>query len=101
MIGAGAPPRCCATPPAIRSRSGPFNGQVFFHPAAGSNGTLHRRVFNGPSVFNMDFALFKKTQITEGQSVEVRMEASNFLNISVSKILEIARPNCGNFLAAD
>ena len=28
----------------------------------------------------MDFALFKKTQITESQSVEIRMEASNFLD---------------------
>jgi len=60
--------------------SAPFNGQVFFHPTAGTNGTLQRRVFNGPSVFNMDFAVGKRTQITEGQVVEIRMEASNIFN---------------------
>ena len=37
-------------------------------------------MFNGPSVFNMDFSLMKKFQIRESDSVELRMEAANIFN---------------------
>jgi hypothetical protein len=58
----------------------PFAGQVFFHPGPGTVGGLQRRMFSGPWTFNMDFGILKKTRITERQSVELRMEATNVFN---------------------
>jgi len=58
----------------------PFSGQAFFHPGAGAIGGLQRRMFSGPWVFNLDFAVLKNTRITERQSVELRMESSNIFN---------------------
>jgi hypothetical protein len=60
--------------------SAPFSGQLFVNPGPGSNGTLQRRSFNGPSLFNLDFAMLKITPIRENQTLEFRMEASNFFN---------------------
>ncbi len=58
----------------------PFNGQAFFNPAAGTLGGLQRRYFSGPSWFNFDFAVQKAFNITERQSVQIRMTSTNFLN---------------------
>lgn len=59
---------------------GRASNQVFFQPGAGTVGALQRRQFSGPWVFGMDFAVSKNTKITERQSVEFRMDASNILN---------------------
>ncbi|MBL8178820.1 MAG: TonB-dependent receptor, partial [Bryobacterales bacterium] len=58
----------------------PFAGQVFFNPNAGEWGGLQRRMFSGPWWFNFDFGAIKNTKITERQSVEFRMESTNFFN---------------------
>ena len=58
----------------------PFAGQQFYNPAAGTLGTLERRMFNGPWVMNLDASLQKTIHITERQSVELRMEGTNVLN---------------------
>ncbi len=58
----------------------PFSGQVFFNPPAGDIGSLQRRRFSGPWVFNLDFGIQKNTRITERQSVEFRMESANIFN---------------------
>jgi hypothetical protein len=57
-----------------------FSGQVFFNPAPGGLGTLQRRAFSGPWTFNLDASLMKTVNITEHQSLELRMEAFNALN---------------------
>jgi hypothetical protein len=57
-----------------------FQGQVFTNPGPGSVGELQRRQFTGPSVFNMNVALFKDTRIREGVSLELRAEAINVFN---------------------
>ena len=48
----------------------PFSGQVFFNPGPGQLGTLQRRDFTGPNVFNMDAALSKETKFNERVSAE-------------------------------
>jgi hypothetical protein len=58
----------------------PFAGQVFTNPGAGTIGALQRRMFSGPTDFNMDLSLIKQTRITERQSVELRMDAKNIFN---------------------
>ena len=60
--------------------SAPFNGQVFFNPAAGTLGGLQQRMFSGPWDFDIDFGVQKTTKITERHSIELRMESSNILN---------------------
>jgi hypothetical protein len=60
--------------------SAPFNGQVFFNPAAGTAGGLQQRMFSGPWDFNLDFGIQKTTKISERHSVEIRMESSNIFN---------------------
>jgi len=57
-----------------------FAGQIFTNPAAGTLGTLQRRMFSGPPVFEMDAAIFKETKINERISIELRMEALNVFN---------------------
>ncbi|MGH9751431.1 MAG: hypothetical protein ACREA2_01490, partial [Blastocatellia bacterium] len=59
---------------------GRASNQIFFQPEAGTVGSLQRRQFSAPWVFGMDFAVSKNTKITERQSVEFRMDASNILN---------------------
>ncbi|MBK7926220.1 MAG: hypothetical protein IPJ98_01640 [Bryobacterales bacterium] len=58
----------------------PFSGQVFFQPGAGELGSLQRRMFSGPSGWNMDMSLQKKVRFTERTSLELRMETFNTFN---------------------
>jgi Carboxypeptidase regulatory-like domain len=58
----------------------PFAGQVFFQPGAGTLGSLQRNYFSGPWVYDLDFHIAKVTHITERQTVELRMDASNVFN---------------------
>jgi hypothetical protein len=58
----------------------PFTGQVFFNPGAGQLGTLQRRDFTGPNVFDMDAAVSKTTKINERVSAQLRLEALNVFN---------------------
>jgi hypothetical protein len=58
----------------------PFSGQIFTMPAAGTIGTLGKRVFDGPWDTTFDFNLVKDTKINERHSIQLRMDAQNFLN---------------------
>jgi hypothetical protein len=57
-----------------------FSGQAFFMPGPGQIGSLGRRIFDGPWDTTFDFALLKRTRITERNTLDIRMEASNFFN---------------------
>jgi hypothetical protein len=57
-----------------------FAGQAFTMPLPGTIGGLARRIFDGPWDTSFDFAFFKRTKITERNSLDLRMEASNFFN---------------------
>jgi hypothetical protein len=58
----------------------PFKGEVFFNPTAGNIGTMQKRMFNGPSSFNLDASLQKNVHITERHAIELRMEGNNVIN---------------------
>jgi hypothetical protein len=58
----------------------PFNGQVFFNPAPGTIGSLQRRILNAPWYNNYNFAVSKRTRITERQSVELHVDFYNLFN---------------------
>ncbi len=58
----------------------PYSGQAFYHPEAGTVGTLQRRYFSGPTWFNLDFAAQKAFQIYEQHRIELRVTSTNFFN---------------------
>ncbi|MBZ5618511.1 MAG: TonB-dependent receptor [Acidobacteriia bacterium] len=57
-----------------------FSGQAFFNPGPGTVGSLQRRMFDNPAVFNLDANITKVTRIDERHSIELRLEAVNALN---------------------
>jgi len=57
----------------------PFNGQVFFHPQAGTIGGLQRRMFSGPATLDFNASVQKVTRVTERHSLEIRVEAFNVM----------------------
>ncbi len=57
-----------------------FAGQQFFHPAPGTLGALQRNLLNGPSVFALDLALSKETEIREGRLLKFGAKVANVLN---------------------
>ncbi len=64
-----------------RAKSLPyFSGQNFSTNDLGTFGNAPRRFFMGPSSFNTDFSLHKITHITEGSTVEIRMEYFDVFN---------------------
>lgn len=66
---------------AVAADSAPaFAGQAFFMPAAGTVGTLGRRIFDGPWDTSFDLSLLKRTKITEKNSIDMRMDVSNIFN---------------------
>jgi Carboxypeptidase regulatory-like domain/TonB-dependent Receptor Plug Domain len=57
-----------------------FNPSCFSMPAYGQQGTLIWPYIHGPAYFDSDLALYKNFKITERQSVQFRVSATNFLN---------------------
>jgi hypothetical protein len=64
----------------------PRNGKPYFNTAAfspnalGTQGNSKRRMFYGPGIDNYDMALHKVTNLTEGRSLELRLEMFNVFN---------------------
>jgi hypothetical protein len=57
-----------------------FDGQVFFHPAAGEVGNLEFLGFDGPPQFRIDLALSKRIRMSNRYAFEFKGEAFNLLN---------------------
>lgn len=57
-----------------------FNTTAFAPNALGTQGNSKRRMFYGPGIDNYDMALQKITRVTEGRSLELRMEMFNVFN---------------------
>lgn len=58
----------------------PGQKSLFSTPAPGQLGNTGRNGFNYPPIFDLDLDLAKRTQITEGQSLEFRVEMTNATN---------------------
>jgi hypothetical protein len=58
----------------------PFSGQILTFPAPGTIGTLQKRNLDGPWDTNFDFGVSKTTKITERQTIQLRMDSTNFFN---------------------
>ena len=57
-----------------------FDATAFSLPIAGTYGDVGRNALNGPGLEDVDFSLFKTTQITERFNVQFRAEFFNVLN---------------------
>jgi hypothetical protein len=57
-----------------------FNPNCFGMPAYGQQGALIWPNLRGPSYFDSDLGIYKSFKITEAQSVQFRVSATNFLN---------------------
>lgn len=55
-------------------------GLIFCNPSPGQHGTLSKLNYSGPAVFQWDFSLLKKIDITETVKMEYRAEFFNFTN---------------------
>jgi hypothetical protein len=57
-----------------------FNPACFTGPQTGSNGTIIWPYIKGPGYMNHDLSLYKNFKVNERHSVQLRMNAFNFLN---------------------
>ncbi len=81
-------PDLVSTPVALNPRTATFGTlkNYFFDPssftdnALGTLGNATRNFFHGPGFWNTDFAVKKDTRITEGTSIQLRLEAFNLFN---------------------
>ncbi|MGH9751169.1 MAG: hypothetical protein ACREA2_00145 [Blastocatellia bacterium] len=67
-------------PSFIDPATGRANSQFFQNPSVGTLGFLQLAPASGPSRFDFDFGLIKRTHITESANIEFRAEAFNVLN---------------------
>jgi hypothetical protein len=63
-----------------RNRKPYFNTAAFTPNALGTQGNSKRRMFYGPGIDNFDMALHKVTDLSEGRSLELRLEMFNVFN---------------------
>lgn len=57
-----------------------FNSSLFSEETLGVLGNSPRRFFHGPGIDNFDLQLTKNVQLTEGKSLDIRVEAFNVFN---------------------
>jgi hypothetical protein len=58
-----------------------FNTAAFAQPAIGQDGTAGRSIVEGPGIRNVDFALFRDVRLTGPVMLQLRVEATNVLNM--------------------
>jgi hypothetical protein len=76
-IGSG---RADATGQPVDNGSGFFNLAAFAIPASGTFGNAGRNTIDGPSRFSMNLSLARSFTIAERRHIELRCDATNFLN---------------------
>ena len=60
-----------------------FNPNCFATPAFGQLGTFNWPYIHAPAYFNSDLGIYKSFQITENKRLQLRVQATNFLNHSL------------------
>jgi Carboxypeptidase regulatory-like domain/TonB dependent receptor len=60
--------------------AGPSASQAFQEPGPGQVGNLQRRMFTGPSAYNLDLGIRKVIAVTERVRIELRAESINVFN---------------------
>jgi hypothetical protein len=74
------PERVPGCNPMVRTKAEWWNPQCFVLPAFGTLGNVGRDSLNNPNFFNLDFAIFKDTKLTEKITMQLRAEFFDILN---------------------
>ncbi|MBL8169101.1 MAG: TonB-dependent receptor [Acidobacteria bacterium] len=88
--------------PSLIGADGRANTQLFKNPASGTLGTLQLTPVSGPSRFDFDAGLIKRTALTERVNLEFRAEAFNLFNrtnFDVGQAQNINNTNFGRITA--
>ncbi|HYP00778.1 MAG TPA: carboxypeptidase regulatory-like domain-containing protein [Pyrinomonadaceae bacterium] len=83
--------------PSLVGADGRANPAFFQNPGAGQIGTLQQTPVSGPGFWNADMALIKRTKITEGTNIELRLEAFNVFNHTNFSVAESQSINSSSF----
>jgi hypothetical protein len=83
--------------PSLIGSDGRANTQFFKNPTSGALGTLHLTPVSGPSRFDFDLGVIKRTGLTERVNFEFRFEAFNILNKTNFDITQTQNINNVNF----
>ncbi|HJR07542.1 MAG TPA: carboxypeptidase regulatory-like domain-containing protein [Pyrinomonadaceae bacterium] len=83
--------------PSLIGTDGRGNPAFFQNPGAGQIGTLQQTPVSGPGFWNADMALIKRTKITEGTNIELRLEAFNVFNHTNFSVTESQSINSSSF----
>jgi hypothetical protein len=83
--------------PSLIGADGRANPAFFQNPGAGQLGSLQQTPVSGPGFWVADMALIKRTRITEGTNVELRIEAFNVFNHTNFSVAETQDINSSNF----
>jgi len=73
-----------------------FDPSSFAENALGTLGNTTRNFFHGPGFWNTDFSVQKDTNITEGTSIQLRLEGYNLFN-HVNFANPVGDVSSGNF----
>jgi Carboxypeptidase regulatory-like domain len=71
--------KCAGTPPVCKNHYW-FDPGAFSHNTIGTLGNVGRASLYGPGYWNADFSVQKDTKITEGKTLQLRLEAFNVFN---------------------
>jgi len=83
--------------PALIGSDGRANPAFFQNPGAGQLGALQQTPVSGPGFWVADMALIKRTRITEGTNIELRLEAFNVFNHTNFSVAEQQDINSSSF----
>jgi hypothetical protein len=60
--------------------SAPFNGQLFFNPQPGTQGSLQKRALDGPPFRSYNFSVIKNFKFTERHTLDFHADFFNVFN---------------------
>jgi hypothetical protein len=83
--------------PSLIGSDGRANPAFFQNPGAGQLGSLQQTPVSGPGFWVADMALIKRTKITEGTNIELRLEAFNVFNHTNFSVAETQNINSSDF----
>jgi hypothetical protein len=90
-------------PPGANPLAEWFNRAAFTLNAIGTFGSSGRNALTGPGTWNVDAALFKRTQLSEAAGLQIRFEAFNLFNHANfgAPVSTVTNPNFGVIITAN
>ena len=74
-----------------------FNTNAFEQPGLGVLGNSGRNILRGPTIWNLDFSVFKNFGMGRGTNLQFRLESFNVLNHPQFDGVQTSMTNLDNF----